>query len=121
MTTPETTSEATEPDETTSERLSHVEAAVDRIEQALARVLPGSHAEAEQRTERRLDRGSSVEEQVRAELDKAKREEEAAARADAEKAEGESMKERLARLEEKPPAPPSSRRTALLGWGGGRE
>lgn len=116
----ETTSEASAPDESTSERLSHVEAAVDRIESALARIVPGSHGEAEQRTQARLDRPSSVEEQVRAELAKADREKQAAAARDAERADAESVKERIARLEEKPPAPPRSRRTAALGWGDGR-
>lgn len=124
----EQTSTATEPgssgSSSTDERLDHLEGAVDRIEAALSRLVPGSHAEAQQRTEQRLDRGSSVADQVRAELARAKEEETAAAAADTEKqsreAERREVQERLARLEERPPAPPRSRRTSLLGWGDGR-
>lgn len=105
---------------TDHERIVAVESAVERIERAVSSLIPGSHREAEQRTEARLDRGSTVEDQVRAELERAKQEERAQAAKDAERAEGESLKERLARLEEKPPAPPRSRRTAMLGWGDGR-
>lgn len=104
----------------TDDRLTAVEQAVGRIETAIANLVPGSHAEAEQRTERRLDRGSSVAEQVRAELDKIKDEDAAAAAAQTEQNERRQVAERLARLEEQPPAPPRSRRTVLLGWGDGR-
>jgi hypothetical protein len=101
-----------------------LEAAVDRIETAVNQLVPGSHAEAQDRTERRLDRGSSMAEQVRAELAKAKEEDAAAAAAAAstEEARGKERRteERLARLEERPPAPPRLRRTRLLGWGDGR-
>lgn len=115
------TSEASAPPEGSDhQRIARVESKVDQLISAVNKILPGSHAEAEQRTEERLDRGSTVEDQVRAELQRAKQEQEAAEKADAEKREGESLKERLARLEEKPPAPPRSRRTALLGWGDGR-
>lgn len=115
------TSQATPPPEGTDhERIARVESKVDTLVDAMNKLLPGSHAEAQQRTEERLDRGSTVEDQVRAELARAKEEEQAQAAKDAEKAEGESLKERLARLEEKPPAPPRSRRTAMLGWGDGR-
>jgi hypothetical protein len=124
------TSTATDPpassagNPSTEERLGRVESAVERIETAIGRLVPGSHAEAQQRTEQRLDRGSSLAEQVRAELARAKEEETAAAAtataAETEQAERRQTAERLARLEERPPAPPRSRRTALLGWGDGR-
>jgi len=108
----------------TEDRLGHLETAVERIEAAIGRLVPGSHAEAQQRTEQRLDRGSSVAEQVRAELARAKEEETAAAAtataAETEQNERRQVAERLARLEEQPPAPPRSRRTVLLGWGDGR-
>jgi len=83
----QTTSTAADPpgadpdSSSTDERLTRVENAVERIEQAIGRLVPGSHADAQARTERRLDRGSDVAEQVRAELARAKDEETAAAAA----------------------------------------
>lgn len=108
----------------TDERLTRVENAVERIEGAIGRLVPGSHADAQARREEHLDRPTAVAEQVRAELARAREEETAAAAAastaDAEQTERRQVAERLARLEERPPAPPRSRRTALLGWGDGR-
>lgn len=75
--------------------------------------MPTSHAESEQRVESRLDRASSVEEQVRAELARAQSEQQ-------QQAEQQTVAQRLAALEEKPPAPPARRATKLLGWGGGQ-
>lgn len=97
-------------------------ATLERIEAALARIVPGSHAEAEHRTEERLDRGSSLAEQVKAELAKAKQQEADAAAKDSEKSEREQMKADLAALREKPPAPPRNpvKGFATLGWGGDR-
>lgn len=109
----------------TEDRLDRLETDVSEvkgdIKQILAKLLPGNHAEAEHRTEEHLDRGSSLEDRVRAELARARKEDQDKTAADREKADAESMKERLARLEETPPAPPRSRRTALLGWGDGRK
>ena len=126
----QTTSTAADPpgadpdSSSTDERLTRVENAVERIEQAIGRLVPGSHADAQARTERRLDRGSDVAEQVRAELARANDEETAAAAAataaDTERTERRELHTRLARLEEQPPAPPRARRTVLLGWGDGR-
>lgn len=113
------TTEATEPAE--SERLDRVEDKLDKLADAVNRLLPGSHKEAEHRTEERLDRSSSIEEQVAAELEKRDRLAREQADADAAKAERETTAQRLARLEERPPAPPRSRRTTLLGWGDGRD
>jgi hypothetical protein len=116
------TTEAEQPapaEGTDHERLGRVESAVDRIEQALSRVLP-TREEAQEHEADKLDRPSNVAEQVRAELDKAKREQEAADRAAAERGEMETLKERVARLAETPPAPPSLRRVKVLGWGDGR-
>jgi hypothetical protein len=107
-------------DASTDQRLDHLENAVERIEQALTRLVPGSRAEAQQRTEQRLDRSSSVAEQVQAELKRVESEKQAAAAAEGEQSERKQVQERLARLEEQPPAPPRLRRTALLGWGDGR-
>jgi hypothetical protein len=99
--------------------------ALTRIEAMLAKVIPGSHAEAERREEHRLDRGSNLAEQVRAELQKA-RDDEARAKADtdtrnAELSEREQIKADLAALREKPPAPPRNpvKKLATMGWGDG--
>ena|SRR5215475_14444110 len=106
------------------ERVTRVENALERIEQAIGRLVPGSHAEAQRREETRLDRPTAVAEQVRAELAKARKEEEdataAAAATTAQADERQQVQDRLARLEERPPAPPRSRRTVMLGWGDGR-
>lgn len=56
---------------------------------------------------------ASVAEQVQAELAR----KEAAA---TEQAERQTLHDRLAKLEEQPPAPPVRRATRLLGWGNGR-
>lgn len=103
----------------TDQRLGRLESAVERIEQAITGIAP-SHDEAQQHTEDKLDRPSNVAEQVRAELEKARREQEAADRAAAERGELEGLKERVAKLAETPPAPPSLKRVKILGWGDGR-
>lgn len=119
------TTEATDPGEThhdpEAERLGRLEEKVDRLAAMVAKVIPGSHAEAEAREEKHLDRASSIEEQVQAELDKRDRQAADAAAAEKDKADRETTAQRLARLEEKPPAPPRQRRTILLGWGDGRK
>ncbi len=120
----ESTSTAAEPtssgEPNTAERLTAVEHAVDRVEQLVSQLVPTSHAAAQERTEQRLDRGSSVAEQVRAELARAREDDAAAAAADSERDERRQVQTRLARLEERPPAPPRLARTRLLGWGDGR-
>ena len=117
----ETTSTAgPPPDGTDHERLGRVESAVERIETALARIVPGSHAEAEERTEARLDRGSDFQAMVAAEVERSQKAAAEHAAAEAAKAEEASVRERIARLEEKPPAAPRLRRTPWLGWGDGR-
>lgn len=107
-----------EPGVATKEDVDRVENKLDALIDVVNGLLPGTHGEAEQRTSERLDRPSSIEEQVKAELAKAearrKQDEDAAAA----KAEHESTRERLARLEELPPEPPARRATKLLGWGG---
>ena len=90
---------------------------VDRLAELVAKVIPGSHAQAEQRVEERLDRPSTVEEQVKAELDKAKREEAERAAREARDADDKQLRETVAKLAEKPPEPPVRRATRLLGWG----
>lgn len=115
---------ASETDTAESTRLDKIESeqerqgsALERIEHALARLVPtGSQPDAQQRTEERLDRPSSVEEQVRAELAKRDRQAAEQSAADEAKTERESIREQLAKLQEKPPAPPVSRATRLM-WG----
>ena len=70
--------EADTPPEDTGERLTRLEdtqaeqgAKLDAILDKLGSIVPGSHAEAQQRQEEHLDRPSSVAEQVQAELRKA--------------------------------------------------
>lgn len=101
-------------------RLDRLETRVASIAEAVNRLLPGSHGEAQQRTEARLDRPNDVQEQVRAEL--ARRDKEAAdqAAADTARQEQENLKTQVARLSEQPPQPQVPRRTKILGWGDGR-
>jgi len=106
-----------EPAGSVDQRLDRVESAVERLAGLVEKIVPGSHAEAQQRTETRLDRASSVQEEVRAELARAKQEQAAEAAAANEKSEREQMRADLAALREKPPAAPVARRTRLLGWG----
>lgn len=113
MTEPATTEPPADPD-----RLDRIESKVDTLADVVAKLVPGSHAEAQDREEARLDRPSTVEEQVRAELarrDKQAADDQAAAAAQTER---ETLQARLAKLEEQPPQPPVRRATKLLGWGG---
>ena len=90
---------------------------VDRLAALVEKVIPGSHAQAQERVEQRLDRPTTVEEQVKAELDKAKREEAERQAAEAKDADDKQLRETVAKLAEKPPEPPVRRATRLLGWG----
>ncbi len=105
--------------EATQEQQGHT---LEEIKGMLARVLP-THAQAQQHTEQRLDRGSSLAEQVKAEL-AAAREDEAREQADnaakeTERSEREEIRAAAAALREKPPAPPRNPLKALAtkGWG----
>lgn len=99
------------------ERLDRLESKVDRLAGLVSKLIPdGSHADAQERTERRLDRPSTVEEQVRAELAKAKADQERAEQEQAASAERETVAQRLARLEEVKPEPPERRSTRVM-WG----
>jgi hypothetical protein len=95
-----------------------------RIEEAISRLGGGvepTHATAQAQTERRLDRPSSIQAEVKAELERARRDQEAEAAAEAEKAERQQLRDDVAALREVPPAPPVRRATLLLGWGDGRK
>jgi len=75
-----------------------------------------THAQAEADTERRLDRPSTIKEQVAMELAKAEAEKKKQADADEEKSERQTMKEQLAKLTESKPLPPQPRRQRAM-WG----
>lgn len=119
--------DVTEATEHTGDRLDRLEATqeeqgtkLDAILDKLSSVLP-NRGEAEGQTERHLDRGSSVAEQVQAELAKAKQEEARRAHEEEHQSEHQRLAEERARLREAPPLPPARRATKLLGWGDGRE
>ena len=101
---------------TQEDRISRVEHAIDRLADQVSKLIPASHAQAQAHTERRLDRPSSIEEQVQSALRQARE----AERAETERAEGrkdrETVAARLARLEEKPPAPAVRAVESLMGW-----
>jgi hypothetical protein len=110
-----------------SERIQSIDSLAERqnrvegkLDQLLNMVTGGgklvSHGQAQQDTEDRLDRPSSVAEQVRAELAKAEQDRASRSAAEDEKAEREQMKADLAALREKPPAPPQPRRQRVM-WG----
>jgi hypothetical protein len=89
-----------------------------KLDEILGIVGTGSkaHAAAQAREERHLSRPTTVEEQVRAELD---RKEQAAAdktRADDDKTERQTMRETLAKLTEAKPVQPQPRRQRVM-WG----
>jgi hypothetical protein len=105
------------PSGSTDDRLDALTDRVDKLAQAVAAMVPGSHAAAQQRTEDRLDRPSSVEDQVAAALQQAdadRAEQERRARIDGDLTQ---VKTDLAQLREQPPRPPVPRRRTFLGWG----
>jgi hypothetical protein len=89
---------------------------MDRLEEKLDQLLSGLHGKAEKREEAHLDRPTTVEEQVRAELKRAEEERAAADAAAAKEAETETIAQRLAKLEERPPVQPQPRRQRIM-WG----
>lgn len=101
-------------------RLDRLEQRIETIADAVNRLLPGSHADAQQRTEDRLSRPDDVQEQVRAELERRDKAAADKAAADAERKEREDLRTQVARLSEQPPQPQTPRRTKMLGWGDGR-
>lgn len=98
------------------DRIDRIEGKVDHLAELVAKVLPG-HAEAQENVEQRLDRPSTVEEQVKAELAKAQRETAEREAREQRDAEFTSVKDQVAKLTEKAPEPPVRRATRWLGWG----
>ena len=98
------------------QRISHLEQGIDRILEVLGKGEGKAHQRAEEHTEDRLDRPSTIAEQIREQLAEAKARE----AADAEK---RGQAERLAAVEqkvtdmaEKTPEAPQRRIEKILGW-----
>ena len=99
---------------------------VERLESGQSKILSkldellgsGSkaHETAEQHTEQRLDRPSTIEEQVRAELQRAEQEKAKQADAEKDKSERQTIREQLAKLTEAKPQAPQPRRQRVM-WG----
>jgi hypothetical protein len=99
---------------------------VERLETGQSKILSkldellgtGSktHAAAQHHQEQRLDRPTTIEEQVRAELARKDAEAKAAADSDAEKSERQTIKDQLAKLTEAKPAVPQPKRQRVM-WG----
>lgn len=90
-----------------------------KIDEILGLIRGGAgkaHDAAADHEENRLDRPTTVEEQVRAELARADAERQAAADKDAEKSEMEQLKANVAALRETPPVPPQPKRERFM-WG----
>lgn len=99
-----------------TDRVERLETSQSTILGKLDELLGRTHKAAAEHTEQRLDRPSSVEEQVRAELDRKDRERADAADKQAQAKERETLAQRLAKLEEKPPQAPQPRRQRVM-WG----
>lgn len=101
------------------DRVERLESGQNKILSKLDELLgTGSkaHETAEEHTERKLDRPSTIEEQVRAELARADAEKKKAADAESEKSERQTIKDQLAKLTESPPVQPQPRRQRVM-WG----
>ena len=103
------------------ERVGRLEAGQQTLTQKLDELIgmvsrkpPGQSAPDE--THGPAGRPASVEEQVQAELARAKREADEAAAAEAEKSDREQIKEAVAKLQEAPPQQPQRRSTRVM-WG----
>src|ERR1700733_106818 len=98
------------------DRVESLETGQKSIIGKLDELIGGVHAKAAEHTETRLGRPTSVEDQVRAELERADAKRKADAEPAADKADRESIKERLAKLAEVPPVAPQPRRQRFM-WG----
>jgi hypothetical protein len=102
----------TEPSD--DDRIDRVEHKVDALTALMEKIIPKAHQASTAKVEARLDRPTTVEEQVQAELARAENERKEQERRD-------DIDSRLAALEapppEQPPAPPVPWRQRILGWG----
>lgn len=98
------------------DRVEHLEEGQNKILAKLDDLLGGVHDKAAEHTEERLGRPATIEEQVKAELER--RDAEAAAKKakEEEKSEQQSLREMLAKLTEAKPVQPQPRRQRLM-WG----
>jgi hypothetical protein len=92
------------------------ETRLDRLERKLDELLAAGHTTAERHEEQHLDRPTSVQEMVQAELRKADSERAAQAEKDAAKSEQQTIREQIAALTEAKPVAPQPRRQKLM-WG----
>jgi len=100
-------------------RVDSLSGKVDQILSVLGKFTGGppvSRETAAQQTEDRLDRPSSVAEQVRAELAKAEQQRASDQAAADDRSEREQIRARVAKLEETRPEPPQPRRQRVM-WG----
>jgi hypothetical protein len=93
-----------------------LETRIDGMDAKLDQLLAAGHAKAEDHVEQRLDRPATVEEQVRAELARAREQDATERQAEQEKSEFQEMKDRLAKLGEVRPAAPQPKRERVM-WG----
>jgi len=89
---------------------------IDRLERKLDELLAAEHPRAEAHTESHLDRPTTTAEMVRAELERARREEKAEAEQNADKSERQTIREQLAKMMEQKPKAPQPRRQRAM-WG----
>lgn len=108
--------------ETSAPTNAELDAKVNALDTKLDRIIDmfGSkgetHAAAEQHTEERLDRPSSVAEEIRAQLAEQRARDEADAAKNAESAWRKSVDERLTGMAEKTPEAPLRRVEKIMGW-----
>lgn len=98
------------------DRVERLETGQQSIIGKLDELIGGAHAKAQEHQEARFNRPTSVEDQVRQELERADKARAAAAEKDAEKSERETIRETLAKLTETAPAAPQPRRQRFM-WG----
>jgi len=106
--------EVAEHDGSTEQRLTRVETLLGQVLDALKHET--THEAAEERTERRLGRGSAVEDEAKAAVQQALADQKRQEAAEAAQSEQASMREQLAKLAEKPPESPVSIFERSLGW-----
>jgi hypothetical protein len=99
-----------------TDRVERLETGQTSILGKLDQLLAGAHGKAEEHEEAKLGRPTSVADQVQAELDRRDAEAAAKATADADRAERQTLAQRLAKLAEAPPVRPEPRRQRYM-WG----
>ena len=105
-----------QPEDDLTDRVERLETGQQSIIDKLDELLKSGHAKAEKHEEDKLDRPTTIAEQVRAELARAEEEKAAEQKRVEKEAEQETLAQRLARLEESPPVQPQPRRQRIM-WG----